>query len=171
MPTTSKRALEELSSTATDESEYSEDTDSDISENDDSYDKKKDKEMLFWLILKSDRLKIKKKADKYSQKGKKKLHKFAVGDVVSVFIQEEDRGHSDMPRLPVKIIKIKERDNIPTLYTVASVYGVIEFNYCTRDLEPYDCLSSRRVCKKANQKCSSHCHSLTESKSTLVLSQ
>ena len=123
-----------------------------------------------------------------------------------MFIPEEDRGHSDMPRLAVKIIKIKERDNTPTRYTLASVYGVIDCNYCARDLEPYvgiltiepsaldkklclrsaaslasdhtgtltancncktDCLSNRCACKKANQKCSSHCHSLTESKKRL----
>jgi hypothetical protein len=76
-------------------------------------------------------------ANKHNRKRNKKLHEFKVNDIVTVAIPQVDRGHSDMPRLPAKIIEIKERDNVPTRYKLATTYGVLDVMYVARDLKVY----------------------------------
>jgi hypothetical protein len=78
-----------------------------------------------------------KMTNKHCAKRNKKLIAFEVGEFVTVLIPAVDRGHSDMPRLPAKITKIIEKENTVTRYNLVSVHGVLDVNYCGRDLEKY----------------------------------
>jgi len=58
-------------------------------------------------------------------KTNKKTHVFNIDDYVSVSIPSVDRGHSDFPRLPGKLISIKSGKNKHICYTIATEYGVL----------------------------------------------
>jgi hypothetical protein len=148
-----------------------------------------------------------KMAGQYNNKKRnKKTHAFVVDEIVTVFIPAIDRGHSDMPRMAAKVIKVIEKPNTTRRYTLATLFGVLDVNYCGRDIEVHcgllnidpkalgittslrtaaakasnhsaplsvtntscncksDCLKNYCECRKAGQKCTSHCHVQSNSK-------
>ena len=71
---------------------------------------------------------------KHNNKRNKKTNKFKIGDFVAVIIPREDRGHSDLRRLPGQIIE-KFGGKIEQ-YTRSTAFGVLIDKYSVRFLTP-----------------------------------
>ena len=77
-----------------------------------------------------------KMSTKHNNKRNKKTHEFITGDFVAVIVPREDRGHSDLRRLPGQIIE-SFLGKIPQ-YTISTAFGVLIDKYSVRFLTPYE---------------------------------
>jgi hypothetical protein len=64
---------------------------------------------------------------------------FKVGDLVSLHVPRIDRGGTDLPRLPAKIIGIKvNKDNQSVNYKLLCDHGIIKHSFAGDNLSPSD---------------------------------
>ena len=114
--------------------------DQDESDEDESSEDESDESAVDTRNLDAIRAKLSKSRErmstKHNNKRNKKTHDFATGDFVAVIVPREDRGHSDLRRLPGQIIQ-KFPGKIPQ-YTISTAFGVLQDKYGVRFLSPYE---------------------------------
>lgn len=84
---------------------------------------------------------------KHNKKRNKNTVQFKINDLVTVLIPRIDRGGSDLPRLPGKIIKISGE-----FHQILTKHGILNDQYLASNLEPYhgllDLMEDKIVVKK-----------------------
>ena len=88
-----------------------------------------------------------KNADKmikqHDHRRNKSTREFKIGDTVSVLIPRIDRGGSDLPRLPSRVLKISGQKDF--MYQIITKYGIIDNYLRICDLEPYHGLVEDKI--------------------------
>ena len=90
------------------------------------------------LITKREEINRNKMSLKHNSKRNKKTASFKIGDFVTIMIQREDRGHSDLYRIPGQVFAKNGGNGSHETYSIVTAYGKLSEKYPVKCLSIYE---------------------------------